>query len=62
MSMRAREKTDYDQSGESKDKIGQMGGKFKNEMNSMFDSKGKETENYQNNLVQALEGNKKKYD
>ena len=37
-------------------------GKHNDQMNAMFDTRGKESENYQRNLLQSLEANKKKYD
>ena len=39
-----------------------MGGAHKDEMNSMFDTRGRDSENYHKNLLDALENNKKKYD
>ena len=60
MSVRAQLESDYVQGGGVK--LGKMGGKHKDEMNSMFDTRGNETENYQKNLLDALEANKKKYD
>ena len=44
--MRARDQADYNTAGKNQgeDKLGIMGGKFKGEMNSMFDNKGKQTE------------------
>ena len=39
-----------------------MGGAHKDQMNSMFDTRGRDTESYQKNLVDAMENNKKKYD
>ena len=59
MSMRARDPQDYSQ---GQDKLGTMGGTHKDQMNQMFDTRGKETENYQKNLLDSLENNKKKYD
>ena len=59
MSMRARDPQDYSQGG---DKLGVMGGANKDKMNSMFDTRGKETDNYQKQLLDSLENNKKKYD
>ena len=42
MSMKARQDSDY-----SQNKLGAMGGKFKNEMNEAFDTRGKEAEHNQ---------------
>jgi len=51
MSMRARLPQDYKQGDESKllegEGIGVMGGKHRQEMNSMFDTRGRETESFQ---------------
>ena len=34
-----------------------MGGKNKDQMNSMFDTRGKQTESYQQTLIKALDEN-----
>ena len=64
--MRARDPRDYS-SGDDKgikegERLGQMGGEHKDKMNSMFDTRGRDSENYHKNLMDALENNKKKYD
>ena len=66
MSMRARDPQDYKQGEKSNvmggEGLGMMGGKDKDQMNQMFDTRGKNTDSLQKNLMQALENNKKKYD
>ena len=66
MSMRARDPQDYKSGDQSNvqggEGLGKMGGKGKDQMNSMFDTRGKNTDSLQKNLMQALENNKKKYD
>ena len=52
MSMTAREDQDYAASR----------GKFKNEMNEAFDTRGKDAEKYQKMLYSAIESNKQKYE
>jgi len=37
-------------------------GKFKDTMKGMFDTKGRDSENFHNELMKSLEENKKKYD
>ena len=37
-------------------------GKFKDTMKGMFDTKGRESENFHSELMRSLEDNKKKYD
>ena len=39
-----------------------MGGAHKDQMNAMYDTRSKDTENYQKTLIDSLENNKKKYD
>ena len=60
MSTRARLPEDYLQNNNGA--LGKMGGKHKDQMNAMFDTRAGDTENYQKRLVDALEQNKKKYD
>ena len=63
--MRARDVHDYSQSGPgatTEDKLGRMGGIHRDKMNSMFDTRAKDTENHQRNLLESIENNRKKYD
>ena len=39
-----------------------MGGKDRNQMNLMFDTRGRETEQFQKNLDQVIEDNRRRYD
>ena len=61
--MRARSGQDYSTADKSSPNgLGIMGGKNKDQMNSMFDTRGKQTESYQQTLIKALDENQKKYD
>ena len=66
MSMRARDKQDYRQGDNSKisegEGLGMMGGKHRDEMNSMFDTRGRDAVSNQKNLITAMEDAKKNYD
>ena len=59
MAMRAKGGHDYVHDSQ---KLGVRGGKHKEDMNSMFDTRGQETENAQKNLLEVLQNNKAKYD
>ena len=58
--MKARMDGDY--KGGDQGKLGQMGGKYRHTMNEAFDTRGKEAENNQKMLFDAIESNKKKYE